>query len=276
MTKFIQQPPQFVDGSCCDKDVYTTTVERVGNTVTFTRNDGVTYSFDLPDDIYVTSFDATATGLVITLSDATTYTVNWSTIIGLIGIASFEFNIATGVYTITDNQANTFTTAGNYKGQLAASPGSGVAGDYYFNTVGNEYVLYDPVRSKWLSMNDTQLDFGRPGTINDGNPLCTFGGVVMTISGAITSIVGMTLEADSTIVGMYVQRQNDSNNPTIVIYKNNDTLTVLATASFPSPDTRFSDNTLDVDVLATDVLGAYVATNTIVNPAGYLKIKRKY
>ena len=272
---FVGQNPQFID-NCCERDVYTISSVRVGNTVTFTRNDGVTYSFDLPADIYVTAFDATETGLEITLSDTTNYTVNWATVLGLIGIASYTFNPIDGLFTITDNQLNTFSTAGNYKGQLVASPILGVAGDYYFNTVGNEYVLYDVVRGKWLSMNDTQLDFGRPGTINDGNPLCTFGGVVMTISGAITSVVGMTLEADSTIVGMYVQRQNDSNNPTIGIYKNNDILTILATATFPSPNTRFADNTLDVDVLATDVLGAYVATNTIVNPAGYLKIKRKY
>lgn len=280
MTTFLNRAPLFIQDpeTCCDavsSDVYTISSVRVGNTVTFTRNDGATYSFVLPSDVFVSSFLPTATGLQITLNDLSVFTVTWVSILARIGIATYTFNPANGVFTITDNQGNIFSATGNYKGVLAVSPALGVAGDYYFNTVGNEYVSYDPVRTKWLSMNDIQLDFGRFGSIVAGNPMLTFGAAVMTVSGPLTSIAGMTLEANSTIVGIHVQRQNNNTGSTLVIYKNNDITIPLYTAGFVLA-TRFSDSALNVDVVATDVLGAYVATGTLVNAAGYLKIKRKY
>lgn len=165
----------------------------------------------------------------------------------------------------------------NYLGVLASSPVSGSAGDYYYNSVTAEFVAYDDVRAKWLSVASHTYQFQRTGDVTNGTPLQD-GSVVMSVSGATAR--GIRTGFDATIVGIAVNRSNTDFTATIDVFADNNTGSPLLQVSFsPATDTDAVNNAANVDITATNVLGVRVtggATAKVSFPTGYLTVKRKY
>lgn len=165
----------------------------------------------------------------------------------------------------------------NYLGVLASSPVSGAAGDYYYNSVTGEFVAYDDVRAKWLSVASHTYQFQRTGDVTNGTPLQD-GSVVMSVSGATAR--GIRTGFDATIVGIAVNRSNTDFTATIDVFADNNTGSPLLQVSFsPATDTDAVNNAANVDITATNVLGVRVtggATAKVSFPTGYLTVKRKY
>lgn len=169
------------------------------------------------------------------------------------------------------------TGSANYLGALASSPVSGAAGDYYYNSVTGEFVAYDDIRAKWLSVATHTYQFQRTGDVTNGTPLQD-GSVVMSVSGATAR--GIRTGFDATIVGIAVNRSNTDFTATIDIFADNNTGSPLLQVSFsPATDTDAVNNATNVDITATNVLGARVtggATAKASFPTGCLTVKRRY
>lgn len=184
--------------------------------------------------------------------------------------------------TLIDSSTGEIEYAKNpYRGALAASPIADANytpedGDYYYNTVGSEYVYYDASRSKWLSVNSYIPEYAGNGIIPSGNVFRHEGDTFTTSSTG--KIRGIFIENDSVLVkSLFRKSLIGAGVSTIGIYKNNNeaapihTITSLAAAPF------FVAEDLNIDLDAGDILGVWNAAGaSLETPKGYLVIKRKY
>lgn len=164
----------------------------------------------------------------------------------------------------------------NWLGALAAPPSlTGTAGDWFTSTATGENVYWDSVLSKWLSVATYSVGFARTGDVLNNTPL-QCGSVVMSTAGAARGIIA---GFDATIFGLVCNRSNSDFVATLDVYKNNNIGSPIAQATF-TPDTQlYVSASMNVDVLANDVIGIRVTggvTAKVSFPIGQLLLKRKY
>lgn len=168
-----------------------------------------------------------------------------------------------------------------YRGVLAASPVASPDytpedGDYYYNTVGQEFVYYDASRLKWLSVDTYTAEYAGIGIIPSGNTFTHEGDKFTTSS--TTKIRGVFILNDSVLIESLFRKSLIGGGASVIdVYKNNNEAAPIHTINSPAAVPLYQNDSLNIDLNAGDILGVWNASGaTLETPKGYLVIKRKY
>jgi hypothetical protein len=187
-----------------------------------------------------------------------------------------DMTFAGGTTLSVDNIAESTTNNGvvingtRHYPDSAADPAVGpaaVEGDRYYNTTLEMEMRYDGLRSKWLSVNEVWLHFGRAGNTATNSFFDSPGGIEFTASR------GLPAPFNGTVVAMAYTR-DDTDDATVEVTRNGTLITgaVLQTNGVSVG----TDSTLNADFTSggTDILGVRnQGPNTMSNVTGWVRIK---
>lgn len=148
-------------------------------------------------------------------------------------------------------------------GPLVADPAEGEAGAVYWNTVINRFMTYDPLRSRWLSMEVESMPWGRSGDTAAGSYFKSVGDITFTATR------GYYAQQNGVVVGATYTRGN-VDAVTFEI-----TADGVAIGEWASSAAAGAVDTLDLEVTAGQILGIRNKSggNLVNNATGNLLVK---
>jgi len=152
----------------------------------------------------------------------------------------------------------------SFLGSFASNPTPTVAGLTYFNTTVGLMMVYDGVRSKWLSIAEAQIPFGRNGN--------TAAGAYYRMNRlAMSATRGRYAEFDGTIVSLAYTR-DDVDAATFEVVRDG---TLITGAVLASSAVAGNDQTLNADFAANGVLAVrnQAGGNTTNDVFGYVRMR---
>jgi hypothetical protein len=138
-------------------------------------------------------------------------------------------------------------------------------GDRYYNTTLEMEMRYDGLRSKWLSVNEAWLHFGRAGNTADGAFFDGAGGI------QFTSDRGFPASFNGTVVAISFTR-DDTDSATIEITRGG---TLITGATYTSTSLYNAPVDIDADFASGAALGVRNQStgSTVTNLMGWVRIK---
>jgi hypothetical protein len=126
-------------------------------------------------------------------------------------------------------------------------------GDVYYNTTLNMWMSYDSTRTKWLSIQDAYLQFGRNGSLLAGQFLRGVDGMVTSATRGYDAIF------NGTVVAVSIRRSTMSGATYAVVSSGVD----IATVTYIAPNLGVRTTTYNANFVAGAVLAARLATDAI-------------
>ncbi len=135
-------------------------------------------------------------------------------------------------------------------------------GDRYFNTALGMLMVYDGVRSKWLSVETWCPAFAHEGRPDDN--------YLMIGRLRLSSTLGYLVPRNATLCELAYVRKTEPRDPTFKVRTNG---TSVAELYSPNNTPTGNDVTFDVDVVAGKKLQVYVANDRASQPVVWLKFR---